>query len=113
MTTAKRINKAHFTITADIKDFGQFDPETLREAIAEGISRMRNEGQLTPLGDETTEIGKVTVQHESDDPKAIIQELYGALDDASAVVDPGEDEPRAYDAVLKRAGGYLGIDSES
>lgn len=104
--------KTYFIVTADVKSFGQFDPETLREAIAEGISRMRNEGQLTPLGDDTTEVGRITVQFEVDDSKEIIQGLYEALDDASSVVDPGEDETRAYDAVLKRAGSYLGIDSE-
>lgn len=104
--------KQHYTVTFEVTDKGQFDPMDLRHAIHEGIERMRNEGLLTGDSDETTIIGKHAVRHEDDNLREIIQELYNALDDASSVVDPGEDEPRAYDAVLKRAGSYLGIDSE-
>lgn len=105
------LKKQHYTVTFEVTDKGQFDPMDLRHAIHEGIERMRNEGQLTD-DDETTIIGKHTVRHEDDNLQEIIRELYDALNDASSVVDPGKDEPRAYDAVLKRAGKYLGVDSE-
>lgn len=102
----------HYTVAAEVDDYGQFDTNTLRDAITEGIERMRNEGQLTDSQDETTLVGGIAVRHENDNPQEIIQELYSALDDASSVVDPGEDEPRSYDATLKRAGQYLGVDAE-
>ncbi|MCZ8254430.1 MAG: hypothetical protein O9327_01960 [Polaromonas sp.] len=45
--------------------------------------------------------------------KELLQKVYGALDDASPHVDPGEGEAYAYQAVLVEAANYLGIDREA
>lgn len=53
------------------------------------------------------------LEQQLDRAKGVVSTLYHALDDASTVVDAGDDEDFAYQAELEAGAGLLGIDRAS
>lgn len=51
-----------FVVTLNVVDQGDFDPATVRDALIDGIRRAEDEGNLTRLGDESTQIELVSVR---------------------------------------------------
>lgn len=51
-----------FIVTFNVKDQGQFEPSTVRDALIDGVRRAEDEGHLTSLGDETTKIELASIK---------------------------------------------------
>lgn len=51
-----------FVVTFNVKDQGQFEPSTVRDALIDGVRRAEDEGHLTSLGDDTTKIELASIK---------------------------------------------------
>ena len=49
-----------FEVLVDVEFKGEFDPQYIRDALVFGYERMREEGYLTSLDDETTVCGQMS-----------------------------------------------------
>lgn len=52
-----------FTVTVRVKDYGDFDPEYVRDALLEGVYVASKEGRLSSSKDESTEFCGYSVSH--------------------------------------------------
>lgn len=69
----------HFVISVDAKSATEIDASTMRAGIEQGVNIARGEGMLTPLADETTEIGAIRVSAPSSASAALLLLLESTI----------------------------------
>jgi hypothetical protein len=91
------------------------DPLAIQLAILRGIQHAYAQGQ-SPLDagviDAFAQLDIDALIAQLEKGAAIVSTLYAALDDASTVVDAGDDEDYAYQAELQAGARFLGIERD-
>lgn len=76
-----KTQQAHFLISVGATSTEEIDTSTMRAGIEQGIDIARNEGMLTPLADETTDIGAIKVSDPSSPAAALVLILGSSIAD--------------------------------
>lgn len=73
--------QAHFLVSVDASSPGQVDTSTMRAGLEQAVDIARNEGMLTRLDDEDTDIGAIKVTDPSSPAAALVLMLSGSIAD--------------------------------
>ena len=74
-------HQEHFLVSVDAASAQDVDTSTMRAGIEHGINIARNEGMLTPLADESTEVGAIRVAAPASPSAALLAMLESVIAD--------------------------------
>lgn len=77
-------HQEHFLVSVDAASTQDVDTSTMRAGIEHGINIARNEGMLTPLADESTEVGAIRVVAPASPSAALLTMLESVIADTPA-----------------------------
>lgn len=72
-------HQEHFLVSVDAASTEGVDTSTMRAGIEHGINIARNEGMLTPLADESTEVGAIRVSAPASPSAALLTMLESVI----------------------------------